>query len=57
VFNTQKLGVWLLLFPHVSPYLGGYAGLVGLLVWFGLAVWEMRKPGPAATSQPSEAVS
>ncbi len=57
VFNTQKLGVWFLLFPKVSSYLGGYAGLVGLLVWFGLAVWEMRKASPAATSQPSEAVS
>jgi len=57
VFNTQKLGVWFLLFPQVSPYLGGYAGLIGLLVWFGLAVWEMRKANPAATPQPSRAVS
>ena len=57
VFNTQKLGVWFLLFPQVSPYLGGYAGLTGLLVWFGLAVREMRKANPAATPQPSKTVS
>ncbi len=40
VFNTQKLGLWFLLFPQVSPFLGGYAGLVGLLAWFGLGLWE-----------------
>ncbi len=48
VFNTQKLGLWYLLFPAVAPYLpnpylGGYAGLVGLIVWSGLAYWELRK--------------
>jgi uncharacterized protein len=43
VFNTQKLGMWFLLFPRVSPFLGGYAGLVGLLTWTALGFWEMRR--------------
>lgn len=43
VFNTQKVGVWFLLFPQVSPYLGGYAGLLGLLAWFGLGLWEKSR--------------
>jgi hypothetical protein len=34
--------VWFLLFPQVSPYLGGYAGLISLLVWFGLAVFAAQ---------------
>jgi uncharacterized protein len=45
VFNTQKLGLWFLIFPTLTnPYLGGYAGLVGLIVWSGLALWTMRQP-------------
>ena len=43
VFNTQKLGAWFLLFPQVSPFLGGYAGLVGLVVWLALGLWETRR--------------
>lgn len=38
VFNSQKFGVWPLLFPGVNPLLGGYAGLVGIVVWAGLAL-------------------
>jgi len=44
VFNSQKLGVWALLFPSVDPLLGGYAGILGLGVWFALGVREMRRP-------------
>jgi uncharacterized protein len=43
VFNTQKAGVWVLLFPGINPYLGGYAGLVGLIFWAGLGFWEMHR--------------
>lgn len=42
VFNTQKLGAWALLFPTVHPLWGGYAGLIGLLVWGGVALWAWR---------------
>lgn len=48
VFNTQKLGVWFLLFPTVTPFLGGYPGLIGLLAWFSLGFWQLRK-GRAAS--------
>ena len=43
VFNSQKLGVWALLFPVRNPLLGGFAGLVGILVWLSLGLWEMRR--------------
>jgi uncharacterized protein len=42
-FNSQKLGVWTLLFPTVHPLLGGFAGVVGILVWLGLGTWEMKR--------------
>ena len=43
VFNSQKLGVWALLFPVRNPLLSGFAGLVGILVWLSLGLWEMRR--------------
>lgn len=43
VFNSQKLGIWALLFPEVVPLLGGYAGLVGIIVWLGLGLWQARQ--------------
>jgi len=43
VFNSQKLGVWAVLFPVRNPLLGGFAGLVGILVWLSLGLWEMRR--------------
>lgn len=39
VFNSQKLGMWALLFPVANPLVGGFAGLVGILVWFALG-WQ-----------------
>jgi hypothetical protein len=43
VFNSQKLGVWGLLFPSVNPLLGGFAGIIGIVVWLALGVWEMQR--------------
>jgi membrane protease YdiL (CAAX protease family) len=43
VFNSQKLGVWALLFPGVNPLLGGYAGALGLGIWFALGLLQMRR--------------
>jgi len=43
VFNSQKLGVWALLFPSVNSLIGGFAGVVGIIVWLSLGSWEMRR--------------
>jgi hypothetical protein len=43
VFNSQKLGVWAVLFPTVNPLIGGFAGVVGIVVWLLLGLWEMRR--------------
>lgn len=42
VFNSQRFGVWALLFPAVNPLLGGFSGIVGIVVWLILAVWISR---------------
>lgn len=43
VFNSQKLGVWPLLFPNINPLIGGYAGLVGIIVWLALGLFQTRR--------------
>lgn len=43
VFNTQRLGVWALLFPNVNPWLGGFSGILGIGIWFLLGLWEYRR--------------
>lgn len=40
IFNSQKLGMWPLLFPRLNPLLGGYAGVIGILVWLALGAWQ-----------------
>ncbi len=42
VFNSQKLGVYPVLFPDVNPLLGGYAGVVGITIWSALGVLQAR---------------
>ena len=42
VFNSQKLGIWPLIFPSINPLIGGFAGIVGIIVWLFLGLWEMR---------------
>ena len=44
VFNTQRLGIWALLFPDVNPWLGGFSGIVGIGIWLLLGTWESRRP-------------
>lgn len=44
VFNSQRLGVWGLLFPAVNPLLGGCTGLIGVITWLLLGFWQMRQP-------------
>lgn len=43
VFNTQRLGVWVLLFPHTNPLIGGFSGILGIGIWFALGLWETRR--------------
>ena len=43
VFNTQRLGMWALLFPGFNPWLGGFSGLLGLAFWLLLGLWESRR--------------
>ena len=43
VFNSQKLGIWALIFPIINPLIGGFAGIVGIMVWLSLGLWEMRR--------------
>lgn len=43
VFNSQKLGVWPLLFPSINPLVGGFAGVIGIAVWLSLGLWEVRR--------------
>lgn len=42
IFNSQKVGLWSLLFPTVNPLIGGYAGIIGIVVWTALGWWQMR---------------
>ena len=42
IFNAQKLGMWSLLFPVSNPLIGGFAGVIGILVWFALGGWQYK---------------
>ena len=44
VFNSQRLGVWGLLFPGGNPLLGGCVGLIGVLTWLALGLWQIYQP-------------
>jgi hypothetical protein len=43
IFNSQKLGMWSLLFPRFNPLLGGFSGIVGILVWLALGGWQVNR--------------
>jgi hypothetical protein len=52
LFNSQKLGIWTLIFPGANPLLGGYTGLVGIVVWAVIAAVVYRRASQGV-SQPS----
>lgn len=43
VFNSQGYGVWRIIFPQVNPLLGGITGLIGIIVFLSLGLWQMRR--------------
>jgi membrane protease YdiL (CAAX protease family) len=43
IFNCQKLGVWSLIFPKYNPLIGGFAGVIGIVVWFALGAWQVGR--------------
>ena len=52
IFNSQKVGVWSLLFPVVNPLLGGFAGVIGILVWLALGLWQVSLSHSSAAPMP-----
>jgi len=42
VFNTQRLGLWVLLFPKTNPLIGGCTGILGIGIWLILGIWGSR---------------
>jgi hypothetical protein len=53
LFNSQKLGVWPILFPNANPLLGGYSGIIGVLLWFLLGLgqaWQDARQPPVVGS-------
>jgi hypothetical protein len=54
IFNAQKLGVVSLVFPGLNPLVGGYAGVIGILVWLALGWWQStRAQSSAALAKPA----
>ncbi|MEW6379499.1 MAG: CPBP family intramembrane glutamic endopeptidase [bacterium] len=45
VFNSQIYGFWRVLFPTVNPVLGGFTGLVGIVIWLILGLTTIRIMG------------
>lgn len=45
IFNSQRLGVWTLLFPGVNPLFGGFSGVIGLVVWLVLGLVVCKRKG------------
>jgi len=55
LFNSQAYGVWRILFPTVNPLLGGVTGLVGMVVWLAVGLWQARlKPGSRTANSDRE---
>lgn len=49
--NGQGYGIWRILFPTMNPLLGGAVGVVGILVWTALGLWEGRRPWPGGEEE------
>lgn len=43
VFNSQRLGIWTLLFPGVNPLFGGFSGIIGLIIWLLLGIYFVKR--------------
>ena len=39
-FNGQAYGIWRILFPNVNPLIGGFTGVIGVIVWLFLGIWK-----------------
>jgi hypothetical protein len=52
LFNTQKLGVWSLIFVGINSLLGGYAGLVGIVIFWIAALVVARFYGAKPSKMP-----
>lgn len=47
LFNSQRFGVWAVLFAGANPVFGGSFGIIGVFVWLGMALLIMRAwPAP-----------
>lgn len=45
VLNSQRFSIWPLVFPEFNPLLGGWAGVIGIVVWAAVGVIVIiRKP-------------
>lgn len=44
VFNSQRLGMWALLFPETNALFGGYGGVIGIIIWtvLGLVIVKIN---------------
>ncbi|MGE0568106.1 MAG: CPBP family intramembrane glutamic endopeptidase [Bacteroidia bacterium] len=43
IFNSQRLGVWAILFPDINPFIGGFSGTVGIVIWLALGFIILRR--------------
>jgi len=54
LFNSQRFGVWAVLFAGANPVFGGSFGFIGILVWLGMALFIMRVwPAPPTAAAES----
>jgi len=42
-FNGQVYGIWRLLFPAVNPLIGGFTGVLGIVVWLVVGLWTVHR--------------
>lgn len=50
VFNSQGYGIWRILFPDTNPLSGGMTGLVGIVVWTIIGIWEINRGASTANA-------
>ena len=52
-FNGQAYGIWRILFPNVNPLIGGFTGVVGVIVWLIVGLREIHR-GQVVTRLPGD---